>query len=144
MKLEGVESPRWGPRKCQLLATPYATLSLALFALDDSDPSGGFHLRSLSIGRALDNHGAHFGYSCRIPRCRGRIVLGVGVTHKTCVYCTFLQCLQSPATLPLRLLHHGAIKLPVAPAHNLRLLTQSPIISLLRSLCKVSSLLPFI
>jgi hypothetical protein len=60
-------SAQWGPEKCQLLTIPYVTLSLALFALDVSDLTGGFHLRTLSIGRPLINRGAHFGYGCRIP-----------------------------------------------------------------------------
>jgi hypothetical protein len=41
-----------------------------LVALGGSDPSGGFHLRTLSFGRTLDNHGAHFEYSCYSPRRR--------------------------------------------------------------------------
>jgi hypothetical protein len=39
--------------------------------------------------------------------------------------CAFLQHLQSPAALPPRLLHHGAIKLATAPMHNLLPLAQS-------------------
>jgi hypothetical protein len=36
---------------CQLLATSCVDLSLALFALGGSNPSGGFRLQTLSIGR---------------------------------------------------------------------------------------------
>jgi hypothetical protein len=48
-------SPQWGPRNCQLLATPGVTLSLALFALGGSDLIGVFHLGTLSICRGLSN-----------------------------------------------------------------------------------------
>jgi hypothetical protein len=58
----------------QLLATLYLTSSRALVALGGSDPTSGFCLRTLSFDRPLDSHGAHFGYGCRIPRCRGRVV----------------------------------------------------------------------
>jgi hypothetical protein len=40
-------SPRWGPRKCQLLATPCVALSLALFSLGGSNPSGRFCLGTM-------------------------------------------------------------------------------------------------
>jgi hypothetical protein len=58
----------------QLLATPSVTLSLALVALGGSDPTNVFRLQTLSFGRLHGNHGTYFGYNCRIPRCRGRIV----------------------------------------------------------------------
>jgi hypothetical protein len=65
MKLEGSRSPRWALKKCQLLATHCAAsslalvaLSLTLVALGGSNLCGGFHLRALSIGRLLGNHGA--------------------------------------------------------------------------------------
>jgi hypothetical protein len=63
-------SHQWGPEKCQLEATPCVALSLALFVVGDSDPTGGFHLRNLSVGRPLGNRGTRFGYGCCIPRCR--------------------------------------------------------------------------
>jgi hypothetical protein len=48
--LEGVVSSRClPPRKCQLLATPYVALSLALFALGGSDPTNMFCLGTLSF-----------------------------------------------------------------------------------------------
>jgi hypothetical protein len=81
-KLEGPVSPRWGLKKFQLLATPCVTLALALFALGGSDPTDGFHHRTLSVGRPHDNRGAHFGYGCRIPRCRGCVIQGVWVARK--------------------------------------------------------------
>jgi hypothetical protein len=120
MKLEGIRSPQWGIKKCQLLPIPCVTSSLALIALGGCDPSGGFHLTTLHVGRPLGNRGAHFGYGCHIPQCRGRVIIGVGVVHKTSVYCAFLQ---RPAALPPRLLHHGALKLAVSPARNLHPLT---------------------
>jgi hypothetical protein len=51
MKIEGIGSPRWGPRKCQLLATLCVGSSLTLFSLGDADPTSGFCLRTLSSGR---------------------------------------------------------------------------------------------
>jgi hypothetical protein len=45
------------------------------------------------------------------------------VARKTHFYYDFLQYLQIPATLPPRLLHHGAIKLVIALVHNLCPLT---------------------
>jgi hypothetical protein len=39
----------WGPGKCQLLATSCVALSLALFALGDSDPPSGFCFQTLSF-----------------------------------------------------------------------------------------------
>jgi hypothetical protein len=74
MKLEGTRSPRQGPRKCQLLATPWVALSLSMIALGGSGLSGGFRLITLSVGRTLDNQWDHFGYGYCIPRCRGRII----------------------------------------------------------------------
>jgi hypothetical protein len=40
-----------GPRVCQLLATVYVILSLALFALFGADSTGGFCLRTLSFSK---------------------------------------------------------------------------------------------
>jgi hypothetical protein len=34
---------------CQMLATLYVTLSLSLIALGGSNPTGGFHLGTLSV-----------------------------------------------------------------------------------------------
>jgi hypothetical protein len=103
----------------QILATLCVASSLALVALGGSVPTGGFHLRTISIagpstimGHVLDtvvvSHDVE-GTSCE--------ELGGTQTH---VYCTFLQCLQGPTALHPWLLHHGAIKLVVAPACNLR------------------------
>jgi hypothetical protein len=50
-----------------------------MFALGGSDPTGGFCLRILSVGRPLGNRGAHLGYGYHIPCCRSwRDVRGVG------------------------------------------------------------------
>jgi hypothetical protein len=54
MKLEGTWSPRQGPRKCQLLATPWFALSLSMIALGGSGLSGGFRLITLSVGRTIN------------------------------------------------------------------------------------------
>jgi hypothetical protein len=51
----------------QMLATLCVALSLALFALGGSDPTGEFRLGTMSICRPLNNHGACFGYNCHIP-----------------------------------------------------------------------------
>jgi hypothetical protein len=58
----------------QILAILCVASSLALVALDGSDPTGGFHLRTLSFGRPHDNRGTRFGYGCCIPRRIGCIV----------------------------------------------------------------------
>jgi hypothetical protein len=50
----------------QLLATICVASSLALVALGNTDPTGGFHLRTLSFGRPHDNRGTHFGYGYHI------------------------------------------------------------------------------
>jgi hypothetical protein len=50
-KLEDVGFPRWGLRKCQLLATLCVSFSLTLFALGGADLTGRFCLRTLSFGR---------------------------------------------------------------------------------------------
>jgi hypothetical protein len=42
-------SPRWSPKKCQLLATSCVALSLSLFALGGSDPTVKFCLGTLSL-----------------------------------------------------------------------------------------------
>jgi hypothetical protein len=82
MMLEDAMSPLMGPWMHQMLATLCVTLSLSLVALGDSDPTGQFCLATLSFGRLLINHGAHFGYGCHILRCRGCIVWGVRVARK--------------------------------------------------------------
>jgi hypothetical protein len=108
-----------GPRMRQMLATLCVASSFTLVALGGSVPTGGFHLGTLSVagpstimGPILDtvvvSHDVE-GTSCE--------ELGGTQTH---VYCTFLQCLQGPAALHPLLLHHGAIKLVVGPARNLR------------------------
>jgi hypothetical protein len=51
MKFEGIESLRWGPGKCQLLVTACVASFLTLFARGGADPSGGFCLQTLTIGR---------------------------------------------------------------------------------------------
>jgi hypothetical protein len=94
-------SPQWGIRKCQLLATPCVALSLALFALGDSDLTGGFHLGTLSIGRPLSNHWANFVYGFRIPQCGGCFIRGVGVAHKLVFTAPFYSAYKG---LPLCLL----------------------------------------
>jgi hypothetical protein len=58
--------PSVGPKMRHMLATLCVTSSLAMVALGGSDPTCGFHLVTLSIGRSLGNHGAHFGYGYRI------------------------------------------------------------------------------
>jgi hypothetical protein len=50
----------------QLLATICVASFLALVALGNTDPTGGFHLRTLSFGRPHGNRGTHFGYGYRI------------------------------------------------------------------------------
>jgi hypothetical protein len=57
--------------------------------------TAGFHLRTLSFGRPHDNHRTHFRYGFHIPRCRGRVVRGVG-----CCVSSFLLCLF---TVPVEL-----------------------------------------
>jgi hypothetical protein len=54
----------------QMLATLCVALSLTLVALGGPDPTGGFHLGTLSFGRHLDNHGARLGYNFCMPCCR--------------------------------------------------------------------------
>jgi hypothetical protein len=56
---------------CQLWVTLCVSSSLALVALGGSDPTGGFHLQTLSFGRPHGNHGTHFGYVCCIPDVEG-------------------------------------------------------------------------
>jgi hypothetical protein len=68
-KLEDVGSLRWAPRKCQLLATLCVIMSLALFALGSTNPTGRFCLRTLCFGRHLGNHRARLRYGCHIPCC---------------------------------------------------------------------------
>jgi hypothetical protein len=48
-----MSGPLIGPRVCQLLATLYVALSLALFALGGADPTGGFCLRTVSFSRPM-------------------------------------------------------------------------------------------
>jgi hypothetical protein len=45
---------------CQLWVTLCVSSSLALVALGGSDPTGGFHLQTLSFGRPHGNHGTIF------------------------------------------------------------------------------------
>jgi hypothetical protein len=52
---------------CQMLATLCVVLSLALVALGGTDPTGGFHLGTLSFGKPLGNRGAHLGYNFPYP-----------------------------------------------------------------------------
>jgi hypothetical protein len=52
---------------CQMLGTLCVVSSLTLVALGSSNPTGGFHLRILSIVRPLGNHGARFEYGCHMP-----------------------------------------------------------------------------
>jgi hypothetical protein len=52
---------------CQMLATLCVTSSLALVALGGSDPTGMFHLGTLSVGRPLGNHGDFF-YTVAVSR----------------------------------------------------------------------------
>jgi hypothetical protein len=47
----------------QMLATLCVAFSLALVALGSSVQTGRFRLGTLSIGRPLNNQGAHFGYN---------------------------------------------------------------------------------
>jgi hypothetical protein len=61
------ELQQWGPKKCQLLATPCVALSLALISLDYLDSSGSFLLRTLSVYSPLNNCGACFVYGYRFP-----------------------------------------------------------------------------
>jgi hypothetical protein len=76
-------SHRWGPKKCQLLVTHCVALSLALVALGSSDPTSGFCLGTLSVGKPLGNHGAHLGYGYHIPCYRSWCdVRGVGEVCK--------------------------------------------------------------
>jgi hypothetical protein len=56
-----------GHQVCQLLATFYVASSLALVALGDSDPIGGFRFQILSFGRTHSNHEDHFRYGFHIP-----------------------------------------------------------------------------
>jgi hypothetical protein len=56
-----------GLRMRQLLATLCGASSLALVALDGSDPIGGFRLQTLGFGRPHSNRGTHFGFDCHIP-----------------------------------------------------------------------------
>jgi hypothetical protein len=68
-----------GPHMRQLLATPCVTSSIALVALDGSDLSSGFHLRTLSFGRPLDSRGAYWVYNFCFPCCHSWCdVQGVG------------------------------------------------------------------
>jgi hypothetical protein len=56
-----------GTRKCQLLAIPFVTLSLALFSLGGTDPMGGRGFPSNpELCRPLSNCGARLGYGYRI------------------------------------------------------------------------------
>jgi hypothetical protein len=64
-----------------------------------SNTIGGFCLRILSFGRPHNNCGAHFGYGCRIPLCKGHVVRGVGSRIKS-----FLLRLSSTPVEP----HHFA------------------------------------
>jgi hypothetical protein len=80
----------------QLLATVCVTLSLALVALGGSDLTGGFHLGALSVGSSLSNRGAHFGYGCRILRCRGHVIRGVGVSNKIVFTAPFYSAFKDP------------------------------------------------
>jgi hypothetical protein len=57
MMLQGVASPRWAPKKVPTIDHPCVASSLTLFAPGGSNPSGGFHLRTLSIGKPLGNCG---------------------------------------------------------------------------------------
>jgi hypothetical protein len=50
----------------QVLAILCVTSPLTLVALEGSDPTGGFRLQTLSIGRPHDNLGALFGYGYHI------------------------------------------------------------------------------
>jgi hypothetical protein len=61
-----------------MLATLCVISSLDLVALGGSDPTGEFHLGTLSICRPLGNRGACFRYDYRISRCRV-VVRQVGV-----------------------------------------------------------------
>jgi hypothetical protein len=90
------ETSRSGPRKCQLLATPYVVVSLALVALGSSDPTDKFSLGTLSIGWPHGNHGAHFGYCCHIPGCGGHVIRGVGVVRKLVFTAPFYNVCKGP------------------------------------------------
>jgi hypothetical protein len=50
----------------QLLAIFCVASSIILVALGGSDPTSGFHLRTLIFGRPHDNYGTHFEYGCCI------------------------------------------------------------------------------
>jgi hypothetical protein len=80
----------------QMLATLCVTSSLTLFALGGSNPIGWFHLGTLGICRPLGNRMAHFGYNCRIPRCRGRVMRGVGVACKLMFTPPFYNACKAP------------------------------------------------
>jgi hypothetical protein len=78
-----------GPWTCQMLSTLCVTSSLALFTLDGSDWTGGFHLGMLSFGRHLGNCGAHCAYGCHIPRYRGHVIRGAGWHVNSFLLCLF-------------------------------------------------------
>jgi hypothetical protein len=89
----------------QLLDTLCIASSLALVALGGSDPTGGFYLRTQTIGRPLGNRGAHFGYGCRIPQYRWCVMRGVGWHVSLFLLCPFTasaepSCFASSVATP--------------------------------------------
>jgi hypothetical protein len=80
-----------GPWMRQLLATLCVASSLILFALGNFDLTWQVSPKNSMLYHAHGNHGAHFGYSCRIPRCRGCVVQGVGVACKLVFTAPFLS-----------------------------------------------------
>jgi hypothetical protein len=72
-----------------MLATLCVTSSLALFTLDGSNWTGGFHLGMLSFGRHLGNCWAHCAYGCHIPRYRGHVIRGAGWHVNSFLLCLF-------------------------------------------------------
>jgi hypothetical protein len=104
----------------QLLATLCVASSLALVALGGSNTIGGFCLRILSFGRPHNNCGAHFGYGCRIPLCKGCVVRGVGSRIKSFLLRLSSTCYKAGMVGPAQptssrmTSHHFSASFPVA------------------------------
>jgi hypothetical protein len=101
--------------------------------LGGSDPTSGFHRRTLSIAGPLVIMGPILDMVVISRDVEGALCEESRWCINSCLLPLFIAPARA-AALPPRLLHHGAIKLVVAPTHNLCPLVRSPIFSVPPSL----------
>jgi hypothetical protein len=120
--------PLDGPQMSQMRATLCVISSIALVALGGSDLTGGLCLGTLSVAGLSTIVGSILDMVVVSWDVEGTSCKELGWHINSCLLCLFTALARAHCFAP-RLLHHGAIKLAVTPAHKLHHLARSPIVS---------------